>query len=1038
MLELYIEDTLVQSNKELEISLTYDNFDLSNPAAVKNEYSKTVNIPGTPANNKLFGHIFKAQRVNNYLGVGLLGASFNPNKRAMFTIISNGDIFSQGYIKLDSINCNRGNITYKCTLYGGLGNFFYDLMYDDAGESRTLASLYYGINGMSPDDENKKHILEFNKQFVKQCWDNRMNDDVYDNDATKMFCPVPLYGGYYNNFESNKTLINKLAYPQALSGNRSHFLIDDIDYYDKDNWILCDSDTELSEWEIKDIRSHYQHLGVRIESIYNAIKNPDNNGGFIVDDTNVNDIEKQYIKNAYLVLDRFNYEEIDQTASIIEFTDFTHDVTNTYNRDIKAQVSLREVNLPDMTDWLNINGQLVINPEFRFDTRYYASPAIKENPFATTWVNGYKSKAAAYPWVTDSVNGGAKGYATLRSCYQYYWAEMVDQYNHVIFTSPAYMIGCKKSNVGCEELGSFDRPTSVLGKAFSSLKTMFENEINTRKHGNGDVIWTYESNLWQFKSTTSDTSLNPNDVVYDYETLVLTGDKNNPTGETKTFVIDLNGMIDSRVKKIVLKCSTIAYVGALNVTSGELSITPTKQKSGAFKQFTWQGGFYNAKLNGDWKQTNGVWFGISCASFINFRVDDSYIGVYPIDYLEGKSTVGSKVFAGDNPDADDSHVLTKNNILGTTSSPYDYIASLVKLFNWKIEKDRFDNIIRIYSHNRYYNKRIININNNIDYSDYSIIPTTSEYSIYNYNIPLVEDTYASDLFATKYGYEYNVMPLVTGYEFNKESKDVFEDLSFSLLVPWQLNSIFFNDENPNYDRRITPFMGAKYKITLWGGTDDEAKEEEAKFNGHLFFGKLSTNKYDVMPRLCAFDKEYGSVTMDNVIVLYDNYTTNMQKERNYYISDNQPFMKQLNNNNCYVRALDREVILDIMSRRVGQAAINVKKIPVFSNHFYDTTTKTFYWLNFKVSNNDLTYNHGTNVSLYDLCFKNYVEDVFNENSKITTLKVNLKQHPIDAMKCFYSFDNAVWAMNKITDFKPGRENYTKCSFIKIENIANYS
>ena len=101
--------------------------------------------------------------------------------------------------------------------------------------------------------------------------------------------------------------------------------------------------TDASEWELCDIRSHYQRLGIRMKSIYDAIKNPENNGGFVVDDSNVRDIEKKYIENMYLVKNRFNYEEIGQTGQYIELSGWTHDVTNEYNWDAsKISTSSRD------------------------------------------------------------------------------------------------------------------------------------------------------------------------------------------------------------------------------------------------------------------------------------------------------------------------------------------------------------------------------------------------------------------------------------------------------------------------------------------------------------------------------------------------------------------------------------------------------------------------------------------------------------------------------------------------------------------------
>ena len=1048
MLELYIENQLVEVSKELEIPLTYKNTDLSNPQAIKNDYSKTVQIPGTSNNNRLFGHIFKADRIN-YLGTSLVGSSFNANKRAEYTIINNGSIFGRGYCKLDSISSVNNTLTYSLTLYGGLGNFFYNLMYDDNGEEKTLNSLYFGINNLSPSQEKNSQLFEYNKQFVVDSWNNRINNDVDSNDVTKMFCAIPTYSGYYDDFDSNKVIINKLGYPNALSGNRSKRTVSEElttkTFEDKSNWVLCDMGTDVSEWELCDIRSHYQRLGIRMKNIYEAIKNPDNNGGFEVDDSNVRDIEKKYIDNMYLVKNRFNYEEIGQTAQSIELSGWTHDVTNEYNWDAsKVSTSSRTMSIDvDTSNWININGQLVVTPEWSQNIKYWTRPATEETPFATTFAEGYKSNYGALPWVTGFTIGGSGGsggsdpnYITVRSCYQYYWVDLLDSNNTVLASSSAYMIGMKHSNRGCEGLGNWNNPNTVLGKADKNLRAKFEAEVNKRKHGNGSVVWSYSENEWQFAQNT-----NGGTTSYNYSLLLPTAKATNGMGETNTFTIDLTGLLTKQTKKIRLNCCCVSYCGALNIWDGSLSVAATRQSPYRGRTY-WvgRGNCYHSTVQ-DWIADRGIFYGVSSATY--FGAEPVYgrtrFSVIPICRLEGKSTGASKIYAGESAAADDSHIIFKRNIFSETKSPYQYLTSLGKMFNWKFEIDRYDNKVHIYSHCNYFKDKQLNISDMLDYKSYSIVPTTSEYNNMNFMLPVTEDTYADNIWNVRYPSEYGKLVFNTGYEFNKESKDVIDDVVFSQTSPWKLTSVFFNIEHESTNRQIKPFMGAKYFITLWDKTSSDGESLETKFNGLLYYGKVNQNKSDNTIKLCNFDKEYGNVDTDELIVLYDNKSTSAQKANDYYVSDNIPSISQLNDNNCYVYAKDKDVVLDIMSGRTGKAAIVTKKIPVFNNHFYDASSRSYYWLNYGISTNDMIYDKTVlhNYSLFDLCWYSYINDVYNQNNKVCKIKYRLTDHPYDAMKQFYLFDNSIWALNSITNYKPGYAKFTDCEFVKVQNKNNY-
>lgn len=1046
MLELYIENQLVEVSKELEIPLTYKNTDLSNPQAIKNDYSKTVQIPGTPKNNRIFGHVFKADRIN-YLGTSLIGPSFNANKRAEYTIINNGSIFGRGYCKLDSISSLNGTITYSLTLYGGLGNFFYNLMYDDNGEEKTLNSLYFGINKLSPSQENNNQLFEYNKNFVVESWNNRINNEVESNEVTKMFCAIPTYSGYYDDFDSNKVIINKLGFPNALSGNRSKRTVTEDSttktFEDKSNWVLCDMGTDVSEWELCDIRSHYQRLGIRMKSIYDAIKNPENNGGFVVDDSNVRDIEKKYIDNMYLVKNRFNYEEIGQTGQYIELSGWTHDVTNEYNWDAsKISTSSRTMTIEaDTSKWLNINGRMVVSPRWAEITQYWKKPAYIEMPFATTFAEGYKSNYAGLPWVTGlkigkgSTGGSDPNYITVRSCYQYYWVDLLDNSDKILASSPAYMIGMKHSNRGCEDLGEWDNPNTVLGKADKNLRAKFEAAIKERKHGNGSVVWSYSENEWNF-AVNENGGLN----TFNYYLLLPTGSAKNNMGETNTFTIDLTGLLSKLTKKIRLNSCCISYCGALNIINGSLSDTAKRQESYVGRPY-WvgRGNCYYETVQ-DWIADKGIYFGIGSATYFGAPpvLGSTNFSVIPIYLLEGKSTEASKIYAGESAAADDSHIIFKRNIFCDTKSPYKYLTSLGKMFNWKFEIDRYDNKVNIYSHCNYFKDKQINISKSLDYKSYSVLPTISEYNNMNFNLQVTEDTYANNIWNAKYPSEYGKLVFNTGYEFNKETKDVIDDVIFTQTTPWKLTSVFFNNEYEANNRQIKPFMGAKYFITLWDKESTDGESLETKFNGLLYYGKVNQNKSDSTVKICNFDKEYGNVDTDELIVLYDSKSTSEQAENTYYVSDNIPSTSQLNDNNCYIYAKDKDVVLDIMSGRTGKAAIVTKKIPVFNNHFYNTENKSYYWINYGISNNDMTYDKKVNnYSLFDLCWFSYINDVYSHNNKICKIKYRMTEHPYDAMKHFYMFDNSIWALNTITNYKPGYARFTDCEFIKVQNKNNY-
>ena len=100
MIELYINNTLVDidqgSNDSFSILLQKTRTDYTNPTILKNSFTKTVSLPGTDSNNKLFNQIWKLDRTQ-------WKGAFNPSYRSPFLLLENGSLVECGYVKLDSV-----------------------------------------------------------------------------------------------------------------------------------------------------------------------------------------------------------------------------------------------------------------------------------------------------------------------------------------------------------------------------------------------------------------------------------------------------------------------------------------------------------------------------------------------------------------------------------------------------------------------------------------------------------------------------------------------------------------------------------------------------------------------------------------------------------------------------------------------------------------------------------------------------------------------------------------------------------------------
>ena len=83
MLALYLENQRLDTDESLQVSFTYETLDPNRLSSIKNSFSKTVAIKGTPNNNRIFGHIF---RFDKYIPVDIgtpdrrIGSYFDPDR----------------------------------------------------------------------------------------------------------------------------------------------------------------------------------------------------------------------------------------------------------------------------------------------------------------------------------------------------------------------------------------------------------------------------------------------------------------------------------------------------------------------------------------------------------------------------------------------------------------------------------------------------------------------------------------------------------------------------------------------------------------------------------------------------------------------------------------------------------------------------------------------------------------------------------------------------------------------------------------------
>jgi len=172
MVRLFIENIEMDVMADFSHQITYSVDDVKNLDTKSTSFSKTIVLPATSRNNKLFGNIFEFGNSNFSSNQPAKNVyyDFNASKSAKARLEVNGLTIMKGVMRLLQIVINGENMEYEIALFGELGGFFSSL------GSKRLEDL---------DFSAYNHV--YNVANISASWNNEANGSGY-------FYPLIDYG----------------------------------------------------------------------------------------------------------------------------------------------------------------------------------------------------------------------------------------------------------------------------------------------------------------------------------------------------------------------------------------------------------------------------------------------------------------------------------------------------------------------------------------------------------------------------------------------------------------------------------------------------------------------------------------------------------------------------------------------------------------------------------------------------------------------------------------------------------------------------
>jgi hypothetical protein len=126
--QIFVNDNELDISKDISVPLTFSIADIRDPDKRSSTWSKTVSIPATHINNKIFTHVFEINSFIQTSGTTNFYPDFNPTLKAKCEYFIDGVLQVSGYIQVVDIVVNEdGSMVYNCSIQGKFANIFVNM-----------------------------------------------------------------------------------------------------------------------------------------------------------------------------------------------------------------------------------------------------------------------------------------------------------------------------------------------------------------------------------------------------------------------------------------------------------------------------------------------------------------------------------------------------------------------------------------------------------------------------------------------------------------------------------------------------------------------------------------------------------------------------------------------------------------------------------------------------------------------------------------------------------------------------------------------
>lgn len=381
-------------------------------------------------------------------------------------------------------------------------------------------------------------------------------------------------------------------------------------------------------------------------------------------------------------------------------------------------------------------------------------------------------------------------------------------------------------------------------------------------------------------------------------------------------------------------------------------------------------------------------------------------------------------------------LITQSLLFANTMSPMEFMLSYTKTFGLHYLYDSARRSVRIVCRNTLYgNRPTIDLEERIDRSkEIKTVPIPMSAKWLEFAPDSTEGEFA-DYYKTKYGREYGIQKVNTGYDFDASTTGVLSDAKFNGGAEVLELSKYFNNVTVGVKQTPSPFLNglASYTLYLEGDVDAETLELEGltpTVNDTVAPYVKGLEGYDMIPKLQCHGADNSPTDGAGILLIHRGSIADIEGAATAYerfrITDDIDEMYKMNDNTPCWNFSD---------------LTPATRMPIFGRFRMqgDTIDRTMdLGLPAEIDQPVIAVDEGATV--YERCWAAYIADRYNVDTRVCTAYVNLQgmQPGPEMLRNFYYFDGSLWVLNKIANYSLTTPGTTQCEFVKVQRSTAYT